>query len=207
VVATTVMEFYWGTRARMKATGEPPLGALWSLVDRNKRRYGGFVVHVGVILIIVGITGSSVFKQEATGVLARGESFAIGRFALRFEDVVSHDDPNREFIGARLAVLDGGRQVGSLTPGQNFYKAGQDPSSEVAIRSTLREDVYTIMTGFDPQAGKVTLKAYVNPLVAWIWIGGGVLIAGSWFAMLPDLRDRRREAEARLRAAESYATT
>jgi cytochrome c-type biogenesis protein CcmF len=207
VIATTVMEFFWGTRARMKATGEPALGALWSLVDRNKRRYGGFIVHVGVMLIIIGITGSSAFKQEATAVLARGESFALGRFALRFEDTVSRDNPNHEFLGARLAVIEGGRQVATLEPGQNFYKAGQDPSSEIAIRSTLREDLYLIMSGFDPQAGKVTLKGYLNPLVAWIWIGGGVLILGSWFAMLPDLRDRRREAEARLRAAESYATS
>jgi cytochrome c-type biogenesis protein CcmF len=207
VIATTAMEFFWGTRARMKATGEPALGALWSLVDRNKRRYGGFIVHVGVMLIIIGITGSTAFKQEATAVLARGEAFNVGRFAVRFEDTVSKDDPNREFLGARLAVLDGGRPVGTLVPGQNFYKAGQDPSSEIAIRSTLREDLYLIMSGFDPQAGKVTLKAYLNPLVAWIWIGGGVLIVGSWFAMLPDLRDRRREAESRLRAAESYATT
>jgi len=206
VAATTVMEFYWGTRARMKATGESAAGAFWSLVDRNKRRYGGFVVHLGVILIIVGITGSSAFKKESTAVLARGESFSVGRFTLTFEDMVSRDTPNHEFLGARLAIAAGGRQVGTLLPGQNFYKAGQNPSSEVDIRSTLREDLYLLMTGFDPQAGRVTVKAYLNPLIAWIWIGGGVLILGSWWAMIPDLRERRREAESRLEAT-SYATT
>jgi cytochrome c-type biogenesis protein CcmF len=206
VGATTAMEFFWGARARSRATGERPMRALWSLVDRNKRRYGGFVVHLGVMLVIVGITGSSVFKQEATAVLRRGESFSVGRFTMTLEDMVSRDTPNQEFLGARLAVFTGGRRVGTLLPGQNFYKAGQNPSTEVDIRSTPREDLYLIMTGFDPQQGQATLKAYLNPLVAWIWIGGGVLILGSWFAMLPDLRERRRSAEARLRAVESYAT-
>jgi cytochrome c-type biogenesis protein CcmF len=200
VTLTTVMEFYWGTLARRRATGERPLQALWNLVDRNKRRYGGFLVHLAIVLIVVGVTGSSVFKQEATASLARGESFSVGRFRLTLEEMISTDSPNQEFLGARLAVSEGGRRVGTLTPGQNFYKAGQNPSTEVDIRSTLREDLYLIMTGFDPQQGRATVKAYLNPLINWIWIGGGVLIIGSWFAMLPDLRERRKTAEERLQA-------
>jgi cytochrome c-type biogenesis protein CcmF len=207
VIATTVMEFITGAKARSKATGERPMQALGRLVDRNKRRYGGFVVHLGVALIIIGVTGSSVFKREAIATLARGESFAVGRFTLRLEEMVSNDTPNHEFLGARLAVLEGGRRVGTLVPGQKFYKAGQDPSSEVDIRSTPREDLYLIMTGFDPQQGRVTVKAYLNPLLSWIWIGGGTLLLGSWLAMLPDLRERRRAAEARLGALHSYAVS
>jgi len=199
------MEFFWGARSRQKVTGQKFGPALLSLVDRNKRRYGGFVVHLGFILILIGVTGSSAFKQEGTASLKRGESFSVGRYTLRFEDMVSRDSPNAEFMGARLAILDGGRPVGTLVPGQNFYKAGQNPSTEVAIHYTLREDLYTIMTGFDPQEGRATLKAYLNPLINWIWIGGGVLILGAWFAMLPDLRDRRRDAEARLAEAETRA--
>ena len=205
VITTTVMEFFWGARSRQKVTGQKFGPALLSLVDRNKRRYGGFVVHLGFILILIGVTGSSAFKQEGTASLKRGESFSVGRYTLRFEDMVSRDSPNAEFMGARLAILDGGRPVGTLVPGQNFYKAGQNPSTEVAIHYTLREDLYTIMTGFDPQEGRATLKAYLNPLINWIWIGGGVLILGAWFAMLPDLRDRRRDAEARLAEAETRA--
>src|SRR6266446_7041628 len=205
VITTTVMEFFWGARSRQKVTGQKFGPALLSLVDRNKRRYGGFVVHLGFILILIGVTGSSAFKQEGTASLKRGESFSVGRYTLRFEDMVSHDSPNAEFMGARLAIFDGGRPVGTLTPGQNFYKAGQNPSTEVAIHYTLREDLYTILTGFDPQEGRATLKAYLNPLINWIWIGGGVLILGAWFAMLPDLRDRRRDAEARLAEAETRA--
>ncbi len=205
VIATTTMEFWWGTRSRQKVTGQSAAGALWSLVDRNKRRYGGFVVHLGFILIVIGVTGSTAFKQEATASLKRGESFAVGRYRMMFEDMVNHDDANREFMGARLAVFDGDRRAGTLLPGQNYYKAGQNPSTEVDIRYTLRDDLYLILTGFDPHEGRATLKAYLNPLVNWIWIGGGVLILGAWFAMLPDIRDRRRDAEAKLREVESRA--
>jgi len=205
VIATTVMEFWWGTRSRQKVTGQNAGAAFLSLVDRNKRRYGGFVVHLGFILIVIGVTGSTAFKQESTASLKRGESFSVGRYRMVFEDMVSQEDANREFMGARLAVYDGQSRRGTLVPGQNFYKAGQNPSTEVDIRYTLRDDLYLILTGFDPQEGRATLKAYLNPLVNWIWIGGGVLILGAWFAMLPDIRDRRRNAEANLREVESRA--
>jgi cytochrome c-type biogenesis protein CcmF len=205
VIVTTIMEFYWGTRARQRATGETTASALFSLVDRNKRRYGGFVVHIGVMLIIIGITGSSVFKQEATAVLQRGESFGVGRYTMTFEDMTSEDTPNHEFFGARLAIFDDGEPIGTLVPGQNYYKAGQDPSTEVDIHHTLREDLYLILIAFDPQTGRATLKAYLNPLINWIWIGGGVLLVGAWVAMLPDLRERRREAQSRLRDLQTNA--
>ena len=205
VAFTTLVEFAAGTRARRSATGEAWGQAFVRLVDRNKRRFGGFIVHLAVVLILVGITGSSVFKKEQVASLKRGESFSIGHFTLTLEEMVSHDTPNHEFLGARLQVASAGRTVGTLLPGQNFYKAGQNPSSEVDIRSTLTEDLYLILTGFDPQEGRATVKAYLNPLVAWIWIGGAVLILGSWLAILPDLRERRHAAEARLRAVESYA--
>ncbi len=202
VIVTTVMEFVWGTRARQKVTGEAPGPAFWGLVDRNKRRYGGFVVHLAVMMILIGITGSSAFKQDATASLRRGESFSLGPYTMRFEAMTSREDPNFDFQGARLAVSRDGRAVGTLLPGQNFYKTrGQETSTEVAIRHSLREDLYLILISFDPQEGRVTLKAYLNPLINWIWIGGAMLILGSWLAMLPDLRDRRRDAEARLRDA------
>ncbi len=205
VIATTIMEFYWGTRARQRVTGQRAGAALLSLVDRNKRRYGGFVVHLGFMLIIIGVTGSSAFKQDATTSLRRGESFSVGRYTMRFDDLEQRDTPNHEFMGARLTIFDRGERAGTLVPGQNFYKAGQDPSTEIDIHHTLREDLYLILTGFDPHEGRATLKAYLNPLINWIWIGGAVLIIGAWFAMLPDLRDRKREAESRLLELEKNA--
>src|SRR5262245_24972639 len=91
VIATTVMEFYWGTRARHRATRERWMAAFWNLLDRNKRRYGGFVVHLGIVLIVIGVTGSSAFKKEASATLARGDAFSVGGFQLRLEEIVSRD--------------------------------------------------------------------------------------------------------------------
>src|SRR5262245_21718511 len=107
VITTTVMEFYWGTRSRQRVAGQTFGRALLSLVDRNKRRYGGFVVHLGFILIVIGVTGSSVFRQEATASLKRGESLAVGRYRMVLEDMEARDSPNAEFMGARLAIFAG----------------------------------------------------------------------------------------------------
>jgi len=205
VIATTLMEFWWGARSRQKVTGQKFGAALVSLFDRNKRRYGGFVVHLGFILIMIGVTGSTAFRQEATATLQRGESFSVGRYTMKFEDHYNRDTPNHEFAGARVAVYNDQERVGELIPGHNFYKAGQDPSTEVAIHYTLRDDLYLILTGSDVQTGQYTFKAYLNPLINWIWIGGAILILGSWFAMLPDLRERKRTVEARLAAVEAHA--
>ncbi len=204
VLATTLMEFWWGARSRQKVTGQRFGAALWSLVDRNKRRYGGFVVHLGFILIIIGITGSTAFRQEAVATLQRGESFSVGRYTMKFEDHANHDTPNYEFAGAKVAIYNDQERVGELIPGHNFYKAGQDPSTEVAIHYTLRDDLYLILTGSDVQTGQYTFKAYLNPLINWIWIGGGILMLGSWFAMLPDLRERKRTVEERLATVEAH---
>ena len=106
VTASIVQEFWRGAVVRREGTGTDLFTAMVGLVGRNKRRYGGFVVHLGVMLAIVGITGSSVFKQEATASLKRGESFSLGRYTMRFDDLVSQETPNHEFMGARLAIFE-----------------------------------------------------------------------------------------------------
>ena len=121
VIATTVMEFYWGTRARQKVAGQAPAAAFLSLVDRNKRRYGGFTVHLGFMLIVVGVTGSMVFKQEATASLKRGQGFALGRYTMRFDAIVRQDDSNREFMGGRLAIFEG-KLFQRLMDGEQFIR-------------------------------------------------------------------------------------
>src|SRR2546422_213423 len=171
----------------------------------TRRCAGGLPATRALPRALTGAPGAAPFTRQPTARLNRGDSCAVGRYRMAFQAMVSDDNPTREFMGARLAIFDGDRPAGTLVPGQNFYKTGQNPSTEVDIRYTLRDDLYLILTGFDPQEGRATLKAYLNPLVNWIWIGGGVLILGAWFAMLPDIRDRRRDAEARLREVESRA--
>ncbi|MCZ6777525.1 MAG: heme lyase CcmF/NrfE family subunit [Acidobacteria bacterium] len=190
VLAAVFSEFYRGTQARVRSMGERPLPALIALVDRNKRRYGGYLVHVAIVMIFVGITGSSVFQSEAQASLKRGESMQLGPYELEYTDTSSHATPNVEVFAAHVRVRRNGQDVGVLAPERNFYIHWDQPSSEVGLLSTLREDLYVILVGHDPRTDTATFKVYLNPLVNWIWLGGLMLIIGTHIAVLPDRRER-----------------
>ncbi|MEE9218158.1 MAG: heme lyase CcmF/NrfE family subunit [Acidobacteriota bacterium] len=189
VLASIVSEFYRGTQARMRNMGERPLPALIALIDRNKRRYGGYLVHVGIVMLFVGFTGS-VFQTEVEASLKRGEAMTVGPYELEYVDTSSHTTPNVEVFSAHVRVRRNGRDVGTLSPERNFYIHWDQPSSEVGLLSTLREDLYLILVGHDPKTDTATFKAYLNPLVNWIWLGGVILILGTHVAVLPDRRQR-----------------
>jgi len=204
VVVTIVQELYRGSRARMKTAGESFLGGLSSLIGRNKRRYGGYLVHVGMVMIFVGIAGSAAFQQEAMAVLRRGESFDIGPYKLTFADTSSSHDAHKDVLTTVLDVSRDGRKVATLRPEKYFYRATEQPTTEVSIYGlfswppNLSEDLYTILVDNNPQAGGYTFKAYLNPLVSWIWIGGLVVIIGTHIAVLPEWK---RQPAARKRTA------
>ncbi|MBI4161790.1 MAG: hypothetical protein HY509_05010, partial [Acidobacteria bacterium] len=184
------LEFYRGTRARRGVTGEGVARAFIRLVNRNRRRYGGYLVHLGILFVVFGVAGSWNYRREATASLRRGEIMGIGGYELTFRDTFSRGIRNADQFGAVVDVRRGGRNLGPLYPARNFYPPPQEPSTEVDIRSTLAEDLYLIFLEFDPRTGIALFKAFVNPLVSWIWIGGIVVILGAHFAVLPD---RRRE--------------
>ncbi len=190
VTASVLSEFYRGTQARVRNMGERPLRAVFALVDRNKRRYGGYLVHLAMVFVFVGITGSSLFQAEAQASLRRGESMRVGDFDLRYVDTSSSATPNVEIFAAHLEVSREGKAAGSLRPERNFYRHWDQPASEVGLLSTLREDLYVILIAYDPRTDTATFKAYVNPLVSWIWLGGLMLILGTHVAVLPDRRER-----------------
>jgi cytochrome c-type biogenesis protein CcmF len=205
VLGTMIYEFYKGSRARQRSTGESFPLALGKLIGKNRRRYGGFTVHVGVVLILIGVVGSSFFRQEATFSLSRGQSFQAGRYTIRFQDTSSSSDAHMDRFEAILGLSRGGREVGLLHPGRNFYKSFNQPSTEVDIHSTLREDLYLILIDFDAQTGLATFKYYLNPLVNWIWIGWIVLFVGTHLAVWPDPRERALLARARLIEERTFA--
>ena len=204
VAAAVFSEFYRGTQARMSALGERPFAALVALVDRNKRRYGGYLVHLAMVMVFVGVTGSSLFQSEAQAALKRGESMSIGGFELRYVDTSSQATPNVEVFAAHVEVRRGGELVGLLRPERNFYLHWDQPASEVGLLSTLREDLYLILIAYDPRTDVATFKVYLNPLVNWIWLGGFFLIIGTHVAVLPDRRERAA-VEAMARLAEQTA--
>jgi len=196
VAATIVMEFARGTRARKALGASSWPNAFFSLLGRNRRRYGGYVVHASIVLLAVGIAGSSAFDKAADAKLRPGESMAVGDYNLRYEALDERQTSNATEIRAQLAVSRGDRDLGTLEAGKNAYTVEQQLSNEVGIRSDplTGEDLFVITEQIDPD-GTVYFRVFVKPLVNLIWIAGLVFVMGSLIALWPDAREQRRLVE------------
>ncbi len=186
--ATVFQEFYRGARARRQMTGEGYLAALSNLTRRGRRRYGGLIVHLGVVLVVVGITASTVFKLEKEVTLRRGESLHLGRYQVRFDDLAAWQEPHRFVVEGSFTVFNSNRRVAEMRPSKRFYPSEQQPIGTVDVRSTPREDLYLILSSFTRDGASATLKVLIRPLVMWIWIGGAVMALGAVVAIWPDRR-------------------
>jgi cytochrome c-type biogenesis protein CcmF len=203
VLATIVLEFYRGARARMRQYRENPLLALYKLVERNRRRYGGYIVHLGVILMVIGIAGSTFYKVETQTSVAKGQSISLGDYVVRYDGLKEVKRTNHDSMQAQLTITKAGQPLGMLFPAKNFYPQQDQPATEMAVRSTPLEDLYLILAGYD-QDGTASLKVIINPLVMWLWIGFGVLVLGSLVCLYPDPREER--AVARIQAPQRLTT-
>jgi cytochrome c-type biogenesis protein CcmF len=191
VLATVAQEFWRGVRARQAMLHESAPRALGRLVGKNRRRYGGYLVHVGVVSIFVGIAASSAFRVDVQQTLKPGESMQAGPFTLRYERVTRDEDAHLQRLGAVLSVFRDGAPLATLVPEKRLYKKPQQPTTEVALRSRLGEDLYVVLGSYDPPSELVTIQAYVFPLVAWLWLGGVVMAAGTAVTMWPSAVERR----------------
>jgi cytochrome c-type biogenesis protein CcmF len=194
VLGAIVLEFTRGTRAR-KALGERTwLSAFSSLVGRNRRRYGGYIVHAAIVLLAIGIAGGA-YGATRVQHLKPGESMAIRGYRLDYLGTVVRKGPNDVEERARLAVSRGSERVGTIKAGKNDYPAEGQVSNEVAIHTDwLRaQDLFVIGDQFNKD-GSVVLKVLVNPLVPLVWLAGLVFLVGSLIAMWPDPREQRRLA-------------
>jgi len=207
-------EFVRGARARSAMTGESFGRGLGNLLLKNKRRYGGYIVHLGIALMFCGFAGSSAFKIETEPITLRpGETMQVGEYTLRFDGLRAPEKLSAEKekeIAAAVTVLHNGRQVTKepLHPHIDFFKAvgptdpkaraGQPPQQarRPAIMSNLANDLYLVLDTFDEQSGAAAIKAYLNPLVMWIWISVAFFIGGTVLAMIPDRRREPRRSEA-----------
>ena len=189
-LGTIVQEFWRGVRARQAMLHESAPRALGRLVGKNRRRYGGYIIHVGIVSIFVGIAASSVFRIEAQQTMKVGDEMRVGRYTLRYDRIESQEDGHVARTAAVLPVFVDGRQIDTLMPEKRFYKKPKQPTTEVANRSTLREDLYVVLGSYDPQTQLVTIQAYVNPLVVWIWLGGLILALGTAVAVWPTAVER-----------------
>src|SRR5579871_5071300 len=169
VLATVVVEFERGVVASGRMVHESPPRALVNLVAKNNRRYGGYIVHIGVVFAFIAIIGSSFFKTEIKRSVREGQSFEVGPYRLVYLGLSSLDTPHLEDLGARLSVMRNGKMLEVLEPAKLLYKRQQQPATRVAIRSTLGSDLYVVLAGVDDQSGLATFDVFLTPLVFWLW--------------------------------------
>jgi cytochrome c-type biogenesis protein CcmF len=191
--AGTVMvdEFVRGSRSRGRRRAESPPVAAWRLATRNRRRYGGYAVHVGVLVMAIGVAVSSTLGVDVTRTLAPGEELQVAGYTVRFERLVVEPlaaDP--AVTEARAEVAFHGDATGVAAPALRRYPSDAQLIATPSVRSTLGEDLYLTLLGFDAAGGSVTLHAFVNPLVGWIWLGGAIVGLGALFAVWPDRAHR-----------------
>jgi cytochrome c-type biogenesis protein CcmF len=196
VLGSIVYEFARGTRARRALTGGSWLGAFNGLVARNRRRYGGYVVHASIVLLAIGVAGSSAYDTVREQKLRPGEQLAVGDYKVKYRSLASREGANATEVRAQLDVTRGGKSLGILVAGKNDYRAEDQVSNEVGIRSDpLRLEDLFVITDQINRDGSVQFRMLVKPLVNLIWIAGLVFLAGSLVAMWPSAAEQKRLAE------------
>jgi cytochrome c-type biogenesis protein CcmF len=185
VMLTIGSEFYRGARVISARTGMSLLSSVGQLTMRNTRRYGGYVVHFGIVLIFIGIAGSA-FNQDKQMEMAPGSRMQLGSYTLICQNFDATTGSNYQAERATIEVERDGKQLIMLYPERRFFAASEMPGTMVAIYSTLKEDLYVVYAGRSPDDEKPVIHAYLNPLVKWIWLGGAILIFGTLLAILPN---------------------
>jgi len=186
VTGTIAQEFWRGAVVRKNSTHSDFLTALIGLVARSRRRYGGYIVHVGMVLIFLGFAGSG-YKREEQVLMKAGQQTEIGQFTVRLDSVRVNDDGQKQMVTGYMTVFNDGKEVGKMYPARWFFRKHEsEPTTEVAIRRSISEDLYIVMAAYQVEDQTAQLHLVVNPLVNWIWMGFGILALGTGIALLPE---------------------
>jgi cytochrome c-type biogenesis protein CcmF len=184
-------EYWIGMKARRRAHGEGWGTALVRLVGGNRRRYGGYVAHIGVLFVALGVAASSTFRSEREATLVPGQSLTVAGQTVRLKTLWGREEPQRSVIGATMDVLDGdGAVIGTIHPRMNFYRVSDQPVPTPDVRSSIRGDLYVNLMAFENNGANATIKVIVEPLVPWIWFGGLVIVLGAVIGMFHGGRRR-----------------
>ncbi len=181
---TICLEWYRGTRARHSTRRESHIRAFFSLINSNRARYGGFLVHIGVIIIALGIIASSFYEMEKTETLNIGDTMNIGDYQLTYSERILKQDNVKVGAVASMSVSRNGRLKGVMNPSYDYWFLHQAHFAEVAVRTTLAEDLFVslVWTDYDPADKSATFRVLVNPLIVWMWVGGGFFLLGGAIA-------------------------
>ncbi len=199
VTATVVGEFWRGGRVIARQTGVNILEGMVTITRRNTRRYGGYLVHFGIILIVIGFAGLP-FNLDKEQEMGFGDKMQIGQFTLVCQSYTQDDKPNYSSEWAVIDVYRHGKMIDTMYPERRFYKASEQTSTIVANRSRPNGDLYLVYTGRNQDTGKPIIKAHFNPLVMWIWIGVVVVVMGTLIALFPNMKPAKVTQKERDRA-------
>jgi cytochrome c-type biogenesis protein CcmF len=171
----------------MASQGENPITAVFRLMNRSRRRYGGYLIHLGVVMIALGFIGDAFFKSETQGTLGIGESLELGKYAVRFDNLEQFPGSDgREVVEATVSLFKDGEFIKELNPRRDYFVVQQQPVTVPGVYSTLGEDIYLLLVGWEEIGlSASTFKLYVNPLINWTWLGGLVVALGTTIAIWP----------------------
>jgi cytochrome c-type biogenesis protein CcmF len=185
VAATISMEFYRGAKVIRARSGASFLASSIDLTMRNTRRYGGYIVHMGMVMIFIGLAGVA-FNRDVQKDMQPGQTMQIGQYTLLLQSVDSKPEKNYTAERMNIEVLRDNKQLMMLYPERRKFNASEQSGTMVAIYSTLKEDLYVVYAGVSPETELPVIHAYLNPLVKWIWFGGAVVVLGTLVALLPN---------------------
>lgn len=186
VITAIAAEFLRGAAVVRTQTGKNLAASTVLLIRRNTRRYGGYIVHFGIVVMFIGIAGGA-FNQSHEQEMGFGDSMTMGHYRLVCESFTQDSNPNYDTEYALLDVFKGSKKVTQLAPERRFYNASQTTSTMVALHSTLAEDLYVIYEGKNPDTDKPIIKVFINPLMNWIWIGVLIVVLGTFLALVPNM--------------------
>jgi cytochrome c-type biogenesis protein CcmF len=187
VTSTIGLEFFRGARVIRARSGASFFASAVDLTMRNTRRYGGYIVHMGMVLIFVGLAGAA-FNKDAQKEMDRGSTLKIGRYDLLLQGFDTKHEKNYDSERMIVEVLRDNKPLMMLYPERRFFPSNEQSGTMVAIYSTLREDLYVVYAGQSPDTQMPVIHAYLNPLVKWIWLGGLVVVLGTVVTLLPNRR-------------------
>jgi cytochrome c-type biogenesis protein CcmF len=185
VLGTIWQEFWRGAVIRRRSTGTDLLTATIGLVGRSRRRYGGYIVHVGIVLMCLGFAGQG-FKQTESVLLKPGQQTTLGDFTVRMDDLRVTEDSQKQMITGHFTLFRDGREVAKMYPARWFFHKHEEPTTEVAIRRWLSEDFYLNMPSYQVKEKSASLEITINPLINWVWFGFAVMAIGTGIVLLPE---------------------
>jgi cytochrome c-type biogenesis protein CcmF len=192
VITAITTEFLRGAAVVRTQTGKNLLASAGVLMQRNTRRYGGYLVHFGIVVMFIGIAGGA-FNQSHEQEMGFGDTVNMGPYKLVCLSYTQDSTPNYDTDYALLDVYKGGKKITQLAPEKRFYGASQQTSTMVALHSTPLADLYVVFEGRNPDSNRPIIKVFLNPLIAWIWVGVLIVVAGTLYALVPSAVAQRRQ--------------